>query len=181
MGAESYWYYAKYQSSLNAVLQELREREFLAGRYNRVTPFPDFPITDESPAPGAQHDSMTAALEEASGYGDGTRSILDIAEIADFPFPFATHLEFEDAMMAGDEAVGELCCRAFPLRQSEILGLFGTDCPTHDMIESVIFSKTSIPEVNAFWDGIPRGVAKYIIVYEHNQPSEVFFAGYSFD
>jgi hypothetical protein len=83
MGAHPYWYTVPYQSNLNESLQTLRIREFHAGRYNPVTPFPKFPITPTSPAPGARHASIEAALE-ATG-ADGTRSILDISSIAEKP------------------------------------------------------------------------------------------------
>ena len=34
MGAHPYWYFVKYQSNLQKALDELRDREFKAGRYN---------------------------------------------------------------------------------------------------------------------------------------------------
>ena len=71
MGAHPYWYVVDYKSDIEAALQELREREFQAGRYNPVIPFLDFPIGPRSPAPGAQHTTMAEAFEEADA--DGTR------------------------------------------------------------------------------------------------------------
>lgn len=63
MGAEPYWYCIAYQTDTNTTLQALRQREFAAGRYNPIVPFIDFPITDSSPTPGAQHSSIEEALE----------------------------------------------------------------------------------------------------------------------
>jgi hypothetical protein len=83
MGGHPYWYVVKYNADLDAALQELRQREFKAGRYNPVMRFPDYPITDHSPAPGARHDTIEAALESSDA--DGTRSILDISHIAEEP------------------------------------------------------------------------------------------------
>ncbi len=54
MGAEPYFYFVKFNPDIDAALQELREREFKAGRYNPVIPHLDFPVTANSPAPGAQ-------------------------------------------------------------------------------------------------------------------------------
>ncbi len=51
MGGEPYWYFVKYKPDLDAALQELREREFLAGRYNPVTPFLRFPVDPTVPGP----------------------------------------------------------------------------------------------------------------------------------
>ena len=111
MGAHPYEYFVKYQSNLQKALDELRDREFKAGRYNPVLPFPDFPIQPGSPAPGAQHDTIEEAMEDAAE--DGTRSILDIQEIAEEP-------EF---------------CVASPLRQDVLQRLYGTTQPSHEMIE----------------------------------------------
>ncbi len=53
MGGEPYWYFVKYKPDLDSVLQELRDREFQAGRYNPATPFLRFPIDTSKPGPGA--------------------------------------------------------------------------------------------------------------------------------
>ncbi len=111
MGAHPYWYFVKYQSDLQKALDELREREFKAGRYNPVMPFPDFPIEPSSPAPGAEHDTIEEAMEDAAE--DGTRSILDIQEVAEEP-------EF---------------CAAAPLSKDVLEKLYGTTQPTRSMIE----------------------------------------------
>jgi hypothetical protein len=83
MGAEPYFYFVPYQPDTNAALQELRAREFRAGRYNPVMPFLSFPIDQNAPSPGAQHASIAEAFEDADA--DGTRSILDLERIATEP------------------------------------------------------------------------------------------------
>jgi hypothetical protein len=82
MGGHPYYYYVPYQNDLGAALDELREREFAAGRYNPVMPF----IVFEEPAFSKQraepeHESIDEAMEAADA--DGTRSILDISDISD--------------------------------------------------------------------------------------------------
>jgi hypothetical protein len=111
MGAHPYWYFVEYRPDLDEALQELREREFQAGRYNPVTPFPTFPL-DLSEAPGAQHDSIEDAQEDAAE--DGTRSILDLS-------------------MVGDEPDYDVAAR---IPDSELLNLYGTTKPTREMLES---------------------------------------------
>jgi hypothetical protein len=111
MGGEPYWYFVKYKSDLNSALQELRDREFLAGRYNPVTPFLHFPVDPTEPGPGAAHDSIDEAQEDAAE--DGTRSILDIHAVADEPDFFV----------------------AAPLEPSVLQSLYGTTQPTRQMIE----------------------------------------------
>jgi hypothetical protein len=111
MGASPYFYFVPYQDDIDAALQELRQREFRAGRYNPVVPFPDFPINPHAPAPGAQHATIAQVMEDADA--DGTRSILDLDHIADEPDFFAVT----------------------PLDEDVLEELYGTSQPTHAMIE----------------------------------------------
>ncbi len=111
MGAHPYWYTVKHQANKQKALDELREREFRAGRYNPVIPFLNFPVTDDAPAPGAQHGSIEEAMQDEAE--DGTRSILDILAVSDEP-------DF---------------CMAAPLPQEMLLSLYGTAEPTREMIE----------------------------------------------
>ena len=147
MGAHPYFYFVEYQPDIDSALQELREREFDAGRYNPVEPFMEFPIGPNSPAPGAQHLSIEEAREDAAE--DGTRSILDIEGIADEP-------NF---------------CVAAPMQEEELKEHFGTTQPTREMITR---------NMN-FLGSIERGHCLFITVYKNGRPSELFFAGYSFD
>ncbi len=111
MGGEPYWYFVKYKPDLDVVLEELRQREFAAGRYNPAMPFLRFPLDLTKPTPGAQHDSIEEALEDSDA--DGTRSILDIQTIADEP-------DF---------------CVATPLDEETLESLYGTTQPTRRQIE----------------------------------------------
>ena len=147
MGAEPYWYAVKYRPEVDAALDELREREFRAGRYNPVMPFIDFPITPASAAPGAQHPTIEEALADSDA--DGTRSILDISGIADEP-------DF-----------GVAC----PLSPEVLQDLYGTTQPSLAAVEANM----------AFLEDVERGHAVYIVCYTGGAPTELFFAGYSFD
>jgi hypothetical protein len=110
MGAEPYYYFVKHNADIDAALQDLREREFEAGRYHQVIPHLTFPIGPDSPTPGNQHISIQEALEDADA--DGTRSILDLDHVSEEP-------DF---------------CAVAPLPSDELEGLFGTDQPTREMI-----------------------------------------------
>jgi len=147
MGAEPYWYFVEYEADTDAALQKLRKREFWAGRYNPVMPFLEFPITPDSPSPGARHRSVQAALEDAAE--DGTRSILDIERVADEA----------DFMVAA------------PLPDGVLESLYVTTQPTRQMVE----------ENMGFLEELERGHCVYIILYKSGKPSEILFAGYSFD
>ncbi len=111
MGAEPYWYFVDYQPDVQRALDELREREFRAGRYNPVMPSLSFPPGPESPAPGAKHRTIREA--QAAAGADGTRSILDIATVAKEP-------DFSVAAPLDDESLEEF---------------FGTTRPTRQMVE----------------------------------------------
>jgi hypothetical protein len=147
MGAHPYWYTVPYQQDIAKALHELRQREFQAGRYNPVTPFPEFPITAASPAPGPQHGDIDEALAESSP--DGSRSILDISMISSEP----------DFLSAA------------PLSDAALKSYFGTTQPSRAMLES------NTP----YMEGVQRGQAIYIVLYDEGVPTELFFAGYSFD
>ncbi len=111
MGAVPYWYVVKYQPDVNAALQELREREFRAGRYHPVMEHPPLPTGPNPPAPGARHRSIRQAVRAAGA--NGTRSILDLEHVSDRP-------KFR--------AVS-------PLPQELLLELFGTTRPTRQAVE----------------------------------------------
>ncbi len=147
MGAHPYWYVVPYEADLQEALEKLRQREFEAGRYNPVMPFIDFPVTPQSPRPGAQHDTIYLALEDSDA--DGTRSILDISEISDEPQP----------------------CAASPLPDDVLEELYGTTQPARAAVEANM----------DFLENVDRGQAVYIILYDRGRPTEVLFAGYSFD
>ena len=151
MGAELYWYYVQYQPDLNAALQELRQREFEAGRYNPVIPFPEFPPGPDSPTPGAQHPSIEEALEDAAE--DGTRSILDRHYISESMEHFAV----------------------MPLNDDTLQMLFGTARPTHEILEE------SESLWDFFEDELDRAQGIAITVYKDGQPDEIYFAGFSVD
>ncbi len=111
MGGHPWWYFVPHKSDIEAALQELREREFKAGRYNPAMRFPQFPLTPESPSLGPRHASIDKALV-SSGEG-GTRSILDMMTVSTTP----------------DYNV------VSPLRDNTLKKLFGTTQPTHEAIE----------------------------------------------
>ncbi|MCX5514452.1 hypothetical protein C3941_15365 [Kaistia algarum] len=157
MGAHPYWYIVPYESDVSAALGKLREREFNAGRYNPVIEFPEFPVTDESPAPGRQHESIEAVFDALNeiGSADGSRSILDIFNVADSPL--------------GDDDIP--ICTARPLFPSDVQEYFGTQKPTWNQVK----------DSTAFANTIERGSAVYLNVYKDDEIEGILFVGYSFD
>ncbi len=64
----------------------------------------------------------------------------------------------------------DFCCAA-PLSPEELERYFGNQKPTKAMLQ----------EADEFWDDLERGKARYVILYEGDEPKEIYFAGYSFD
>jgi hypothetical protein len=64
----------------------------------------------------------------------------------------------------------DFCCAA-PLSPAELERYFGTPTPTEAMVR----------ESDDFWEDLERGMARYVILYEGDEPSGIYFAGYSFD
>lgn len=60
---------------------------------------------------------------------------------------------------------------AAPFSPAELKNYFGTEQPTRRDIE----------DSEEYWDDLERGQARYAVVYDGNSPSEIYFAGYSFD
>ena len=60
---------------------------------------------------------------------------------------------------------------AAPLSHEELERYFGTQKPTEDMVR----------ESDDLWEDLERGQARYVILYEGDDPNGIFFAGYSFD
>src|SRR5690242_20620447 len=110
MGGRPWLYFIKYQRDVNAALAALRQKEFEAGRYNPVISLPEFPVTSQSPAPGAQHASIEAARRAADA--DGTRSILDIDRIGE------------------GSGFGVVA----PFSKDRLMAIYGTDEPTREMV-----------------------------------------------
>ena len=58
-----------------------------------------------------------------------------------------------------------------PLDDDALMEFFGTTKPSIDDVE----------DNDDLFDEIERGQGIYIVVYEDDQPSQIFFAGYSYD
>jgi hypothetical protein len=147
MGGHPWFYFVDYEPDVSSALEKLRRREFEAGRYNPAVDFPVYPVGPHSEAPGAQHDSIEEAQEDADA--DGTRSILDMERVSDSPDYGAVA----------------------PLPEEDLIRLFETGKPTRQAIE----------DADELFELLERGQGVYVVAYEGERPSEIFFAGYSYD
>jgi hypothetical protein len=85
----------------------------------------------------------------------GTRSILDIEKVS----------PTRDIMAIS------------PAPPEKLTALFGTEKPSHTMIEDA--SKNMSHEFQVFLQNYDRGEGVYIIMYEGDRPSEIYIAGWS--
>ena len=111
-------------------------------------------------------DDPPATIDEAREQAaeSGTASVLDMIGVADAP-----HADAGDWFATSDMPAS--FCMAAPLSREQLLELYGTERPTRTQVESN----------TDFYDWIDRGLGIYVIVYEGETPSEIYFAGYSFD
>jgi hypothetical protein len=166
MASFPYYYFTPYQKDTNASLQDLRQREFEAGRYNPAMYMHDpslsmfnfqFPPDSSSIALGARHPSIEEAIE--AGDASGTGSILDIQKTSDHPDFLASS----------------------PLSTEWLIRFFGTDKPNRELVERIIVQEEDVDAWDDFADEMGAGESRYFVVYEDNEPSEIFFMGYSVD
>jgi hypothetical protein len=62
-------------------------------------------------------------------------------------------------------------CAVARLPDETLIEWFGTNKPTDEMVENS----------DELFESLERGQGVYIVVYSNDQPSGIFFAGYSFD
>ena len=167
MGADFYGYYVPYQEDKNKALQELRLREFEAGRYRAALAEHDIsdvydpdksPIMDDvanEPAPGKIHDSIEEALEDEWAQEEGTASILDLQEVSDRK---------------------DMCVAHLPTKE-ELIEYFGTERPNREQIEEGVWEYS---DYLADLIGV-RGIGFCVTVYKDEAASELFFGGWSID
>ena len=107
-------------------------------------------------------DNPPATIDEArkQADADGTCSVLDMIGVIDTPH------EVEDEQYLGAD-YGMVA----PLSPERLVQLYGTEKPTRELVLSNY-------EIYSWLD---RGIGAYVIVYEGETPTEIYFAGYSFD
>ncbi|MBW4693924.1 MAG: hypothetical protein KME27_19445 [Lyngbya sp. HA4199-MV5] len=176
MGGNPWHYFAPYDKDVNSTLQKLREQEFRAGRYGffswvNINGLADAlagfdPADFDTPTASAEelieeHGSLEAAIEAvfAASEPDGTTSILDMFQVSEEPET----------------------CAVCPLSKDDLLRLLGTDKPTHEIVGAILIQEQNPDACEEFWGSIGRGEGRYILLYQNDKPTEVFFAGYSFD
>jgi hypothetical protein len=112
-------------------------------------------------------DNLRNEVFEAGNFrysDEGPTTIEEALEIADADGTAS----ILDIMQVADEP--DFCCAA-PFSPDELKTYFGSEQPTHADIE----------QSDEYWDDLQRGQARYAVVYTNGSPTELYFAGYSFD
>jgi hypothetical protein len=165
MGASGWSYFVPYRAEINAALQELREQVFRKGEYYRVAPYwKERKEEDYAGYPEERRRLLVERLREKQSLAEpttiesllkwngeeGTHSILDVDRVTAEPEPGSVS----------------------PLKDQELLDIFGTLAPTRELIEQ---KSAEIQLLRR------RGTGTWIAVYRGDTPVEIFFGGYSGD
>lgn len=180
MGGVPWMYFVPYERDVQDALDRLKAREFHAGRYYPVIDTVPYLLDDAGPTPGAAHPSIEAA--RAAAAETGTRSILDMDRVAtESRSPGSLHtllMAMGARMVEGGEAFSEdelQSAMGFgvitPVSRETLRRLYGTDTPTRAMVT----------EAHDFLEGVERGTGVYVVVHDGAAPTDICFAGYSFD
>jgi hypothetical protein len=168
MGSHLYYYFTPYQEDIEAALQSLRGQEFRAGRYDPAMRQADpplsmwqfqFPPDESSPAPGPVHATLGDAFFNDAAGADGTGSIIDLLHVKSTPD----------------------YCAASPFSEAELQAAFGTAKPSREQIAAQFSLPHGTSIRGHIFTSVERGQGRYIVLYDGDAPSEIFFMGYSFD
>jgi hypothetical protein len=201
MGASGWEYFVPYQPNIQQALDALHHAVFARGEFYQREPFWRTMTIDEYAPPMDELDEEEremfrrdferlqqlhepTTIEELIEWNGeaGTHSILDVHTVVTEPAPLpmlhAMSLYYQEHGVYPEIGINEheeLLRRigtVSPLSEQQLQVLFGTTTPTHTMIED---QHTDLSEFRERNEGL------YIVVYENEQPHEVFFAGFSGD
>ena len=184
MGATGWSYFVPYQQDINTALEELKDEVFEQGQYEQPFNFDQNEVEGQLDYLASVYESLPDEIREHTNQflelaraaakqqrpkqtprsikqllkrcgTEGTHSILDIEKVSSTP------------------AFGAIAS----LPRERLLDIFGTEQPTHDMVEkwSTRMDPPDVEPLYERWEGI------YIVVYEDTKPVEIYFEGCSGD
>ena len=161
MGASGWDYWVAYQSDISAALQQLREQVFAQGGYYRPAVFYQA-LLEGGFVPDNMKEEFASHLAER--YNQPPPQT--IKELLEQNREEGTHSIIDIERISTTPASGA----AAPLTPDELRRLFGTTQPTRDQV----VAKDLLSNYQSQrWDG------HYVITYAGDQPSEIYFWGYS--
>jgi len=181
MGSSGWSYYTPYKEDIAEALQDLRQRVFEEGEYQKFWLFEEvsdeiFDELDELEESDWHQsnqklvETFAHILERKHIYTELPQAPQTIDELLERNGPDGTHSILDIDHIASQPENGA----AVPLPEAKLLEYFGTDKPTRAMVEKVAAEYS----IDAFLD---KWQATFIIIYHDSLPSEIFFSGSSGD
>jgi hypothetical protein len=158
MGGQYWNYFVPYEDDVGAALQKLRNETFRSGQYTHSRAMLSPQDLEENPELAEEITQLKEpkTIEELLEQKEesGTNSILDITHVSDT----------------------RAYCAVTPMPAQPLRDLFGTDKPTHEMVEARRYLELAEhPLTCEKWMGV------YFTIYRDGKPDQIFFAGVSGD
>ncbi len=179
MGASGWSYFVPYQADIKKAFYDLRQQVFERGRYYLLDVQDILPLSEDelvkrwSPPdddPNDDHEEYREIYREYQERYSKPRPTT-IEELLEWNQTEGTHTIMDIAWITDDPAVEDIMM-ATPLSEDQLLEFFGTTKPTRAMVEE---KEDTLMGLRSRWQ------ATYLIVYENDQPTEIFFTGFSGD
>ena len=175
MGASDWEYFVKYQPDIEMAFRELQQATFDSGDYYLVKL--DLPATVEeyveqysSMYPDGEEEWLRESYRELKErYSKPEPTTID--ELIQWNAESGTH-SIIDISYFSDDPTSNAMFTVIPLSDEQLLNLFGTTKPTR---ETILENAQTIRNLQR------RSQGTYIVVYENDEPSEIYFGGYSGD
>jgi len=171
MGATSWKYFTQYKFDIKDAFANLRQQEFNAGRYGMNDNLMNIveQKAKELNLPNDKLEEFKKAYQNLSRLkGKSKKTPKTIEQLLKNTKDNGTHsiIDIADIELSTDKNVSGT------LSSDDLLELFGTEHPTHEMVNS---------KADELINFRKRGLCTYVVVYHKQTPTEIFFAGYSGD
>jgi hypothetical protein len=184
MGATGWSYFVPYQQDIDKALQELKDRVFRQGQYENPFEFDEneferqraylasiYQTLPEGPREQAMQ--LLAFADAVAKHPRRKRAPKTIKQLLKQCGTEGTHSILDMEQVSSTPTLGAVA----PLSNQQLLDIFGTEKPTHEMVEkwSTRIAPLDAPPLYECWEGI------YLIVYQDAKPDEIYFEGCSGD
>jgi hypothetical protein len=186
MGASGWEYYVPYEADMSIAFQKLRESIYpeVAKEYpTRVEQIAD--LENELQRLDSMYPLSKQDFDQAERRQSHEDYIVDrLKRLRSLPEPVTIQERIKELrLICGEDGTGTILdmkqisakpgySEVAPLTNQELVNLFGTVQPTRDMIEA---NKRTIFGLR------PSQMGSYVILYANDEPSEIYFVGFSGD
>ena len=169
MGASGWSYFVAYEADIGAALERLKRDVFERGDYLLLDDWSLWAEADQRIAAGENSKVVQA---ERKAKRDELPRPSSIAELFEWNMESGTHSILD--MTKGIANAPEFGAVS-PLTEAQLITAFGTTQPTHARVGAWAEPGTPLIELRRRWEGL------YLIVYDGDSPTELYFAGFSGD